>query len=40
MGFTEEDVKVLCDDYDADYQKIKEWYDGYRMSKDIYVYNH
>ena len=40
MGFTEGEVKVLCDDYDADYQKMKEWYDGYRMSKDIYVYNH
>ena len=30
-GFTEDEVKKLCDDYGRDYQKIKEWYDGYDL---------
>ncbi|MBR1812626.1 MAG: AAA family ATPase [Lachnospiraceae bacterium] len=28
-GFTEDEVMELCDQYGRDYQKIKDWYDGY-----------
>lgn len=28
-GFTEDEVKKLCDIYGREYEKIKEWYDGY-----------
>ncbi|MBR1743658.1 MAG: AAA family ATPase [Lachnospiraceae bacterium] len=31
-GFTEEEVKGLCSRYGRDYEKIKEWYDGYEVS--------
>jgi hypothetical protein len=29
IGFTEDEVKALCDKYDMDYNKVMEWYDGY-----------
>jgi predicted fused transcriptional regulator/phosphomethylpyrimidine kinase len=29
IGFTEDEVKSLCDKYDMDYNKVMEWYDGY-----------
>jgi len=40
MGFTEKEVKELCIKYDMDYDKIKEWYDGYKMTDSLSVYNH
>lgn len=40
MGFTEQEVYDLCLKYNMDYNEIKQWYDGYMMSKDISVYNH
>ena len=30
-GFTEDEVMDLCDQYGRDYQKIKDWYDGYMV---------
>ena len=30
-GFTESEVQALCNGYGRDYQKIKEWYDGYDL---------
>lgn len=29
IGFTEEEVKALCDEYHMDYDQAMEWYDGY-----------
>jgi hypothetical protein len=29
IGFTEDEVKALCEKYDMDYNKVMEWYDGY-----------
>ena len=29
IGFNENEVKELCDEYDMDYDKAMEWYDGY-----------
>ena len=40
MGFTEKEVENLCIKYDMDYEKMKDWYDGYRMSSRISIYNH
>ena len=34
-GFTENEVKRLCEEYGRDYEKIKEWYDGYDVSDII-----
>lgn len=38
FGFTEDEVKKLCVDYDLDFEKTKEWYDGYHIY-DIDIYN-
>ena len=40
MGFTEKEVENLCCQYKMEYEKMKEWYDGYRMSPRISIYNH
>ena len=29
IGFTEEEVKGLCDEYKADFNELKKWYNGY-----------
>lgn len=29
-GFTEEEVKALCERYHMDFDEISSWYDGYR----------
>ncbi len=34
-GFTEEEVKELCDRYDMSYDEISNWYDGYLISNTI-----
>lgn len=34
-GFTEEEVQALCSKYGRDYQKLKDWYDGYVVSDII-----
>ena len=31
-GFTENEVKDLCDEYQMDYTDVVNWYDGYRVS--------
>ncbi len=37
-GFTESEVKELCEKYDMPYSEMKRWYDGYKL-KEISVYN-
>lgn len=39
VGFTEEEVKKLCQDHDADFVKMKQWYDGYEFRNVGSVYN-
>ena len=34
-GFLEEEVKGLCQEYGRDYDKIREWYDGYAVNDAI-----
>lgn len=38
-GFTEQEVKELCDEYQADYEKMKSWYDGYEFEAEGSIYN-
>lgn len=38
IGFTEEEVKSLCNTYQKDFEKVKKWYDGYLL-EDYQVYN-
>ncbi len=30
-GFTDEEVRALCDEFGRDYREIEAWYDGYRV---------
>lgn len=39
VGFTEEEVKKLCHDHSADFEKMKQWYDGYAFRGVDSVYN-
>lgn len=39
VGFTEEEVRNLCMEYDLDYEEMKRWYDGYSFRKIGHVYN-
>ncbi len=39
IGFTEDDVRKLCDGAGAGFGKMKEWYDGYRVEGVGSVYN-
>ncbi len=38
LGFTEEEIKKLCKEYNRNFDDIKEWYDGYRL-KRVEIYN-
>ena len=38
-GFTEDEVKRLCNDNSISYDAMKEWYDGYAFSDGISIYN-
>lgn len=38
IGFTEEEVRKLCNKYGRDFDKVKLWYDGYVLG-DYEVYN-
>ena len=38
IGFTEDEVKDLCEKYHRDFEKVKYWYDGYLL-EDYQVYN-
>jgi len=31
-GFTKEEVRDLCEEYDIDYQECEDWYDGYKFT--------
>jgi len=39
MGFTDAEVKSLCEKFNADYSKMKKWYDGYHMRDGISTYS-
>ena len=39
VGFTETEVRQLCEKYHMDMREIREWYDGYRFENCEPVYN-
>jgi hypothetical protein len=39
VGFTEDEVKGLCDKYQMDFEEIKRWYDGYCFPNAPHIYN-
>ena len=38
IGFTEDEVKKLCEEHDVDFDEMKKWYDGYKL-KDKHIYS-
>lgn len=38
-GFTESEVKELCDQYGMDFTETSSWYDGYQFKRFKHVYN-
>ncbi len=38
VGFTKDEVQLLCKEYGQDFEQVERWYDGYRL-KDYQVYN-
>lgn len=39
IGFTEDEVRALCEKYGMDFDAMKNWYDGYSFSKVSHIYN-
>lgn len=38
-GFTESEVKMLCQEHHIDFQQVKKWYDGYSFRQLSSIYN-
>ena len=39
VGFTEDEVQKLCQEYHMEFEEIKRWYDGYSFARTKHVYN-
>ncbi len=39
IGFTEDEVRQLCERYDMDFQTMQKWYDGYSFHRISHVYS-
>ncbi len=39
VGFTEEEVKGLCERFDMDFEECRRWYDGYSFENAKSIYN-
>lgn len=39
VGFTEEEVQKLCTDFHRDFNRMKQWYDGYTLGERQSIYN-
>ncbi|MCQ2193878.1 MAG: ATP-binding protein [Paludibacteraceae bacterium] len=39
IGFTEMEVEDLCNQYNVDYEECVRWYDGYKLKKDVSIFN-
>ena len=39
IGFSEDEVKELCDKYDMNFEECKAWYDGYKVGENNSIYN-
>ena len=38
-GFTEDEVRDLCERFSMDYAETESWYDGYRLMEFRHIYN-
>lgn len=39
VGFTEDEVKQLCNVHGMEFPELKRWYDGYTLGPEIHIYN-
>lgn len=39
IGFTEEEVYKVCEDFEIDFKQMKNWYDGYMAKNVQHIYN-
>ena len=39
FGFTKDEVKVLADKYDMDFDDLEKWYDGYQIGSELSMFN-
>lgn len=39
VGFTESEVRELYETYQMDFEKARQWYDGYRFRDGLHIYN-
>ena len=39
VGFTEEEVRALCEQYQVDFDTMQSWYDGYTFPYVPHIYN-
>lgn len=39
FGFTEQEVRDLCDKYGMDFCEMRRWYDGYRFNETQHIYS-
>lgn len=39
VGFTKQEVQMLCDTYGIDFSEMKRWYDGYELEEGVSVYS-
>lgn len=39
VGFTEAEVRKLCEKHGMDFEQMAQWYDGYVLEKGMHVYN-
>lgn len=38
-GFTENEVRGLCEAYGKDFNEVRRWYDGYLLEGNLHIYN-
>ena len=39
FGFTKEEVRTLAEKYDADFDELTKWYDGYQIGDELSLFN-
>ena len=39
FGFTKEEVRMLTDRYDVDFDELEKWYDGYQIGDELSIFN-
>ena len=39
IGFNENDIRLICNKYGLDFEKMKQWYDGYTFGSAADIYN-